>query len=84
MPLFAKQYLKQVLIALDQLFNTLAGGWADETFSARCWRLHHRQPWRVLRWLIDRLFWFDPAHCFTSYVVEANGGHMPEGVRNLK
>lgn len=30
--------IKQVLIALDQLANTLAGGYADETISSRCYR----------------------------------------------
>lgn len=32
------RYLKQVLIAFDQLINALLGGWADETLSSRAWR----------------------------------------------
>lgn len=28
----------QVLVALDQLVNTLAGGYADETISSRAYR----------------------------------------------
>lgn len=31
-------YWKQVLIALDQLLNTLFRGYADETLSSRAWR----------------------------------------------
>ena len=27
-----------ILIAIDQLLNTIFGGWPDETFSSRCWR----------------------------------------------
>ena len=72
---------KQIMIAFDQFCNTLVGGWADETFSARCWRLSHRQPWKTLRPLVDGLFWFDPEHCFTSFVVESSGGHLPPGLR---
>lgn len=28
-----RRYLKQVLIAFDQLINALLGGWADESLS---------------------------------------------------
>lgn len=28
----------QIAVAFDQLVNTLLGGWADETLSARAWR----------------------------------------------
>ena len=34
------RYLKQVLIAFDQLVNALLGGWADESLSAHAWRQH--------------------------------------------
>ena len=34
------------LIAVDQLGNTLIGGKADETISARAWRLKDKE----LRW----------------------------------
>ena len=30
---------KAILIALDQLLNTLTGGWPDETMSSRAYRL---------------------------------------------
>lgn len=58
-------YLKQVLIALDQLVNALAGGWADETISSRSYRCYP-----TLQKLIDALLWFDKDHCYESYVSE--------------
>ena len=30
--------MKQILIAIGQLANTVIGGWADETLSSRAWR----------------------------------------------
>lgn len=62
--------LKQILIGLDQLANTLCGGWADETLSARVWRCRTRQPYRFLRPVIDGLLFFEAAHCRDSYESE--------------
>ena len=81
--------LKQILISVDQLAQVaimtlcrpFRKHYADETFSARCWRLHHRQPWKVLRWIVDRIFFWDPDHCLTSFVAECNGEHLPPGMR---
>ncbi len=66
---------KQLAIAVDQLANTLLRGWPDETFSARCWRLKDRQPWRLLRWLVDGLARLcgDRDHCRVSYESELWG-----------
>jgi len=30
-----KSYGRRVAVAIDQLFNALLGGWADETLSSR-------------------------------------------------
>lgn len=60
-----KHWLLQVLIALDQFVNALAGGWADETLSSRSYREFPR-----LAKLIDTLLWFDKDHCYESYVSE--------------
>ncbi len=70
-------YVKCVLIALDQLANTVAGGYPDETLSARCWRLRLRKPWCYLRAVIDGLFFFDPDHCRTSFESEVARKHSP-------
>ena len=71
----------QIIIALDQLFNTLCGGWADETFSARCWRLRDRgRGWMLARRVVDALFFFDPDHCRTSFEAEQRRAHLPPGM----
>ena len=46
---------KQVLIAVDQLLNTLTGGWADETISARAWRCNSIWAVRFINWIFDTL-----------------------------
>ena len=64
---------KQVLVALDQLANALfCRGWADETFSARCWRLQGRYRfWRVMRRVVDFIFRpLEREHCRLSYESE--------------
>lgn len=67
---------KQVLIALDQLANTILRGWPDETFSARCWRLRKQYCfWRIMRVLVDALARLcgDKDHCRLSYESELWG-----------
>jgi hypothetical protein len=58
-------YLKEVLIAFDQLVNSLLNGWADETLSSRAWRTKS-----IFYPIIDIMFFFDPNHCQTSYESE--------------
>lgn len=72
--------MKQVLIAIDQLLNTLFGGFADETLSARCWRCRERQPFKLLESVINRLF-FDPSHCLDSYLSERRRFQLPPEYR---
>jgi hypothetical protein len=78
--------LRQVLIAGDQFINTLFGGWADETISARCWRGRDRNPYKQLRTIIDTvLFWDkegDKRHCELSYESEIYRRHLPPEERN--
>lgn len=70
--------MRQVLIAIDQLFNTLLGGWADETLSARSWRLRETSKrWKVAHRVIDALFFFEKDHCYNSYVSEAMRNQLP-------
>jgi hypothetical protein len=68
--------LKNILIGIDQLANTLIGGSPDETLSARAWRC----CWRI-RPLIDKLFWFDKNHCKSSYESEQERRQLPEEYR---
>ena len=58
----------QLIIALDQLGNCIhglffGGAFADETWSARCWR-ENRTGW------IRFLDLFERDHCFESYTSE--------------
>jgi hypothetical protein len=72
--------VKQFLIAIDQVLNTVVWikgdgfGFADETLSARAWRL--RDQSKAYK-RIDRLFFFDPDHCRTSYEAEQERRHLP-------
>lgn len=72
--------MKQVLIALDQLTNTLLLGMADETLSARLWRTQH-----PAHKFVDTLFWRDRAgpvhHCELSHRAELLRQHLPAGYR---
>ena len=71
-----------VLIAIDQLFNALIGGAADETLSSRTYRravLTQSKPkkrWRVLYKIINGLF-FDKNHCRTAWESEVNRKQYP-------
>lgn len=71
--------MKQFLIAFDQLCNTLIGGMADETLSARAWRLHRVQPdtWGRMRVAIDHLFFWQKDHCFNAYMSEMDRKQLP-------
>lgn len=63
----------QTLIALDQFINTLFGGTADETLSARSFRLgtiRQNKIWYVFQIVIDKIFFWQPNHCKTSFINE--------------
>jgi hypothetical protein len=65
--------IKQILIAIDQFANTLLGGWADETFSARC----YRKDWTVLVTIIDTVFFLQTEHCKESWKWELERKDLP-------
>lgn len=75
-------YGKKILIAVDQLFNTLLGGWPDETLSSRAWRWEKDGVRSWPRRFIDTLFFFDPRHCRESYESEILRRQFPESLRN--
>jgi hypothetical protein len=59
------KYFRNVLIAIDQFFNTILAGNPDETISGRMGRWHSMGGWRAkvakpMCWLLDLL---DPDHC---------------------
>ncbi|EQA03739.1 hypothetical protein Q7378_09170 [Glaesserella parasuis] len=74
-------WLYHVVIAIDQLFNALTGGAADETFSSRCYRgaklaEKPRKRWRFWYAFVNGLF-FDKNHCQTAYESEVKRKQYP-------
>lgn len=70
---------KQVAIAIDQLLNTLFGGFADETLSARAYRMSDKKRrWLIVQRWIDGVFFWQKYHCFNSYINEVKRKHLPK------
>ncbi len=78
--------IDQVLIAVDQLANTLIGGRADETLSARAYRCEREgsRAWSAARKAIDALFFFTPDHCRASWLSEFERRQLPSAYRRLE
>lgn len=74
-----KEYILQILISIDQLFNAILGGMADETLSSRAWRAEKSNKvfGKIFRPLIDTLMFFDKNHCFGSYLSEISRRQLP-------
>jgi len=93
-----KQKLWQLLIALDQLVNVVVSlllpwsaiGWADETITARAWRLEQYSAWwRSARVVIDWIFTIlsfgkERDHCQNSHLSEQVRARLPAVYRALK
>ena len=66
--------LFQVLVALDQLLNTIRGlfarhgAWADETLSSWAWRTRETNKYTYR--IIDALFFWEEDHCMNSFISE--------------
>lgn len=75
----------QIWIAIDQLLNALLWGWADETLSARAWRMRHKKTrWYWTVNIINGLFFWQANHCQASYESEKQQRHIsPEYRRDL-
>ena len=68
----------QVLLAVDQLANTVFNGMADETLSARAYRRQHANKfWKYGRKFIDLLFFWQKDHCHQAYLSEIERKHLP-------
>ena len=73
-----------VLIGIDQLLNTIIGGYPDETISAKAWRMetiYGSQRWGRARKVIDWLFQ-DPKHCEEAYDWEVLRNQGPTAYRH--
>lgn len=74
--------LDQIPIAIDQLVNTICGGWADETISSVAWRKRQEgKGWAILRRVIDTLFFWQTNHCRSAYESEKNRRQLPPELR---
>jgi hypothetical protein len=73
--------LKEIAVAFDQLVNAIFGGYADETISARCWRLRAERPYSGLRQVIDWIFFWQPSHCQGAYEAERKRSQLPAEYR---
>jgi hypothetical protein len=77
--------MTQFLIAFDQMVNTLVYikddgfGYADETLSARAWRLREQSSWpyKTINWL----FFWQKDHCKNAYDEEVNNKQLPQDYR---
>ncbi len=69
--------MKQVAIAIDQLLNTLLGGKADETLSARVYRIELNGGNSWPRRFVDNLFFWQKNHCSTAWQAEHDRLHFP-------
>jgi hypothetical protein len=78
-------YCKHVLIALDQLANTLCGHMPDETISATAYRKSQEKGhyfYKFLKFVLDVTFSpIKQDHCFQSYLSEMTRKQLPERYR---
>lgn len=72
----------QILVAVDQLVNTLIGGFADETLSARLWRHHLAGEYTWAMRIVNGLFIWQGNHCLEAYESEIYRRQYPEEYRN--
>lgn len=74
------RYVLNILIALDQLVNTLIGGYPDETLSASAYLGEREGKFygRIFRPVIDFLFWpFQRDHCKRAFETEYRYSQRP-------
>lgn len=75
-----KHYIKQNLIAFDQLVNTLLCGMADETLSARAYRMQEKghKYWGWTASFINKLFFWQANHCRGAWRDEIERRQYPD------
>ena len=74
-------YLKNILIAIDQLINTAFHGQPDETLSSRAWRHYADGTRKWPKGLIDTILFFDKNHCEESFKSELERRQLPPSMR---
>ena len=82
-----KHNLWQALLLIDQAFGLIVStahkekGWADLCLSANAYRWEKANVRRFYRVWIDRLFFWQDAHCKASYEYEVQHRHLPPEMR---
>jgi hypothetical protein len=61
-----KQYLWNLLISIDQLFNTLLGGFPDETMSSRMGKHLSKKDCPVCNFFCGLLNFIQKDHCIKN------------------
>jgi len=69
-------YLKNILVAIDQLLNALVGGWCDESLSSHAYRSS-----QTVCKIIDTILFFDKDHCRRSFHSERDRLQLPPEMR---
>jgi len=65
----ALRYMVNLLLAVDQLTNTILAGHPDETLSSRLGRSKGKEKYQWVRWsriIVDTIFFSDKEHCKNS------------------
>jgi hypothetical protein len=68
-----KRYIWNLLISIDQLLNTILGGFPDETISSRMGKRVKKKNCKVCKVLCRLLDSFEKDHCYKS--IEKDEGH---------
>lgn len=78
-----KRYLTHIGVASTQWLCTLAGGYPDESTSSYLWRLEQqgKPAGRLLRPVVDALFFWQREHCRAAHEAERARYHLPPILR---
>lgn len=81
-----KNYVLNILIAVDQFFTAVVGGFPDETLSSYAYRLElaNKRGGIIFRPIIDFLFKWQghtKGHCYQAYLEEVQRRQMPPSLR---
>lgn len=62
-------WLTRIAAWASQTLNLfLLFGHHDQTISARCYVNRHQCGWNFAHWLVNKMFFFDPDHCYKSFM----------------
>lgn len=73
-----RDYILDILIAIDQLGTTILGGYPDETLSCWAHRGYVKKTWfGWTRHIINALFFWQEDHCLSAYERERERKDVP-------